>query len=80
MIEYQVMSHVFPEKFIEISQAVHFSKRIKVLITIVSSNIKEVTRAILNFFIHKFHNHKNTQNAYKQTKTKNVPAKHLRGK
>ena len=30
----------------------------KVLITIVSSNINEVIRAILNFFIQKFHKHK----------------------
>ena len=37
-------------------------------ITIVSSNINEVTRAILNSFIHNFHNHKQAQNAYKQIK------------
>ena len=29
-----------------------------ILITIVSSNISEVIRAILNFFIQKFHEHK----------------------
>ena len=80
MIEYQVMSHTFPEKFIEISQPVHFPKRMKVLVIIVSSNINEVTRAILNFLIRKFHNHKKAQNAYKQTKIKNVPTKHLRRK
>ena len=52
----------------------------KVLITIVSSNINEVIRAILNFFIQKFHNHKKAQNAYKQTKIKNAYKKHLRRK
>ena len=35
---------------------------------------------ILNFFILKFHNHKKAQNAYKRTKIKNAPKKHLRGK
>ena len=45
-----------------------------------SSNINEVIKAILNFFIWKFHNHKKAQNAYKQTKIKNAPKKHLRGK
>ena len=49
-------------------------------ITIVSSNINEVTRAILNSFIQKLHNHKQAQNAYKRTKIKNAPKKHLRGK
>ena len=34
-----------------------------VLITIVSSNVNEVTRAILNFFIQKPYNHKKAQNA-----------------
>ena len=48
-------------------------KKMKVLITIVSSNINEVIRAILNFFIQKFHNHKKAQNAYKRTKIKNAP-------
>ena len=46
---------------------------------ICSSNINEVTRAILNSFIQKFHNHKRAQNAYEQTKIKNAPKKHLRG-
>ena len=45
-----------------------------------SGNINEVIRAILNFFIQKFHNHKKAQNAYKRTKIKNAPKKHLRGK
>ena len=45
-----------------------------------SSNINEVISAVLNFFIQKFHNHKKAQNAYKRTKIKNVPKKHLRGK
>ena len=45
-----------------------------------SSNINEVIRAILDFFIQKFHNHKKAQNAYKRTKIKNAPKKHLRGK
>ena len=45
-----------------------------------SSNINEVIRAILNFFIRKFHNHKKEKNAYKRTKIKSVPKKHLRGR
>ena len=45
-----------------------------------SSNINEVTKAILNFFIQKFHNHKKSQNAYKRTKMKNALKKYLRGK
>ena len=52
----------------------------KVLITIVSGNTNGVTKAILNFFIQKFHNHKKAQNAYKRTKIKNTLKKHLRGK
>ena len=47
----------------------------------VSSNINEVIKAILNFFIQKLHNHKKTQNACKRIKIKkNAPEKHLRGK
>ena len=46
-------------------------------ITIVSSNINEVIRVILNFFIQKFYKHKKVQNAYKQTKIKHVYQKHL---
>ena len=65
-------------------QAKAFDKSFKkvkcVSITIVSSNINEVIRAILNFFIQKFHSHKKVQNAYKRTKIKNPPKKHLRGK
>ena len=58
-----------------------YFKKVKcVSITIVSSNINEVIRAILDFFIQKFHNHKKAQNAYKRTKIKNAPKKHLRGK
>ena len=49
-------------------------------ITIVSSNINEVTRAILNSFIQNCHNRKQAQIAYKRTKIKNAPKKHLRGK
>ena len=45
-----------------------------------SSNINEVTKAILNFFIQNFHYHKKSQNAYKRTKMKNALKKHLRGK
>ena len=51
-----------------------------VSITIVGNNINGVTRAILNFFIQKFHNHKEAQNAYKRMKIKNARGKHLRGK
>ena len=61
-----------------------FEKVKCVSITIVSSNINEAIKAILDFFIQKFdffiHNHKKAQNAYKRTKTKNVCKKHLRGK
>ena len=46
----------------------------------VSSNINEVTRAILNSFIQKLHNNKKAQNANKQIKIKNTPKKYLRGK
>ena len=49
-------------------------------ITIISSNINEVIRAILDFFIQKFHEHKKAENAYKRTKIKNALKKHLRGK
>ena len=52
----------------------------KVLITIVSSNINDVIKTTLNFFIQKNHNHKKAENAYKRTKIKNAPKKHLRGK
>ena len=41
--------------------------------TIASSNINEVIRATLDFFIQKFHNHKKAQNAHKRTKIKNAP-------
>ena len=65
-------------------QAKAFDKSFKkvkcVSITIVCSNIIEVIRAILDFFIQKFHNHEKAQNAYKQTKTKTAPEKHLRAK
>ena len=65
-------------------QAKAFDKSFKkakcVSTIIVSSNINEVIRAILDFFIQKFHNHKKAQNAYKQTKIKNAPKKHLWGK
>ena len=74
------MSYIFPENFIEIPQPVHFLKKMKVLIAIVSSNKNEVTRAILNSFIQKLHNHKLAQNAYKRIKIKNAPKKHVRGK
>ena len=47
---------------------------------LVGSNINEVIKTTLNFFIQKLHNHKKAQNAYKQTKIKNAPKKHLRGK
>ena len=46
--------------------------------TLVSSNINEVIRAILDFFIQKFHNPKKAQNAYKRTKIKNTP-KNIQG-
>ena len=43
----------------------------KVLITIVSSNINEVIKTTLNFFIQNLHNPKKAQNAYKLAKIKN---------
>ena len=53
----------------------------KVLITIVSSNISEVTRPILNSLIEKLHNNnKKAQNANKRIKIKNAPKKRLRRK
>ena len=52
----------------------------KVLITIVSSNINEVIKTTLNSFIQKLHNYKKAQNANKLIKIKNAPKKHLRGK
>ena len=48
-----------------------------------SSNINEVIKTVLNFFVFftkRFHNHKKAQNAYKRTKIKNAPKKHLRRK
>ena len=67
--------------FIIQAKAFDKSKGVKcVSITIVISNINEVTREILNFFMQNFHNRKKAQNAYKRTKTKNAPKKHLRGK
>ena len=48
-----------------------------VSITITSSNINEIIGIILNLFIHKFHNYKKAQNAYKRAKTKNVCKKYL---
>ena len=62
-------------------EAKDFDKSFKnvkcVSITIVSSNINEVIRTILNFFIQKCHNHKKAQNDYKRTKKKNVYKNHL---
>ena len=52
-------------------------KCVPITITITSSNINEVIRIILNFFIQKFHNYKEAQNTYKRAKTKNVYKKHL---
>ena len=45
-----------------------------------SSNVNEVIRSILDFFIQKFYNHKKAENAYKRTKLKKAPKKPLRGK
>ena len=42
--------------------------------------MNKVIRAVLNSFIQKFHNHKQAQNAYRQTKIKNAPKIHLRRK
>ena len=65
-------------------QAKAFDKSFKgvkcVSITIVSSNINEVIKTTLNSFIQKLHNNKKPQNAYKRTKIKNAPKKHLREK
>ena len=52
-----------------------------VSITIVSCNINEVTRAILNSFIQILHNHKKKHKTLtSEQKQKNAPKKHLRGK
>ena len=48
-----------------------------ITITITSSNINELIRVILNFFIQKFYNHKKAENAYKQIKIKHVYNEHL---
>ena len=40
---------------------------------LVGSNINEVIKTTLKFFIQKLHNHKKVQNAYKRTKIKNAP-------
>ena len=45
-----------------------------------STNINEIIREVLKFFIQKFHEHKQAQNTYKRTKIKSAPKKHLRGK
>ena len=58
----------------------HFKGAKCVSLTIASSNINEVTRAILIVFVQKFRNHKKVQNVYKRTKIKNARKKHLRGK
>ena len=47
----------------------------KILITIVRSNVNEVIKTILNFFIQNFHNHKKAQNAYKRIKIKKKTSK-----
>ena len=57
-----------------------FKKAKYVSITIINSNINEIIRTIIDFFVQKFHNHKKAQNAYKRTKTKNAPKKRLREK
>ena len=44
-----------------------------------SSNINEVIKAILDFFIQKFHKHKKYK-ALASEQIKNAPKKHLRGK
>ena len=46
------MSHIFSRISIKFSQPVHFFKKMKVLIAIVSSNINEVIRAVLNLFFY----------------------------
>ena len=71
-------------KIVICHQAKAFDKFFKVAkwvsIKIVSSDINEVIRAILDFFIQKFLEHKKHENSYKQTKTKNASKKYLRGK
>ena len=64
------MSHIFSKNCIEIPESVLFPKKMKVLITIVSSNINEVTRVVLNSFIQKLHHHKKAQNAHARKKIK----------
>ena len=45
-----------------------------------SSNINELIKTTLNFFIRKFHNYKKAKNAYKRIKIKTAPKTYLRGK
>ena len=66
------------EAFLEIWRSLLLTGVAGLQSTIFSSNINEVIRAILDFFIQKFHNHKKAQNAYKQTKTKNAPKKEFK--
>ena len=64
-------------------QAKAFDKSFKgakcgsITITTTSSNITEVIRVILNFFIQTFYNRKKAQNVYKQIKIKHVYKKLL---
>ena len=77
----RAVTHLFQkEAFVEIWRSPLLTGVAGLQSTICSSKINEVIRAILDFFIQKFHNHKKAQNAYKRTKTKNAPKKHLRGK
>ena len=52
----------------------------RVSITIVSSNVNEVLRAIFKFLYSKISRAQKVQNVYKQTKIKNAPKKDLREK
>ena len=52
----------------------------RVSITIVSSNVNEVLRAIFKFLYSKISRAQKVQNVYKQTKRKNGPKKDLREK
>ena len=51
-----------------------------VSVTIVSSNINEVIRAIWNFFIQKLHDHKKHKTLISKQKYRNASKKYLRGK
>ena len=76
------MSHIFPGNFIKATRSrisrVSFAKCVS--ITIVTSNINEFTRAILNFFYCFYEKSTKQKRTKHLPANKNAPKKHLRGK